>query len=73
MSYAGVDGKDTIIFIEPESGSESIPAIEEKAEDSKEATNAEESSSEEAQAAAFAPETGEINWDCPCEYSFRFL
>jgi hypothetical protein len=67
MSYARVDGKDTIIFVDPESSSEAAattPSVEEKAEDS---TNAEAQSGEQDQSAAFDPETGEINWDCPCK------
>lgn len=67
MSYARVDGKDTIIFVDPEFSSEAAAttsSVEEKAEDS---TNAEAQSGEQDQSAAFDPETGEINWDCPCK------
>jgi hypothetical protein len=63
MSYSRVDGKDTIIFVESEEHKEeNVPSTESK--DSGESSNA-----EEGQAAAFDPETGEINWDCPCKYS----
>ncbi|KAG2182689.1 hypothetical protein INT44_005669 [Umbelopsis vinacea] len=54
MSYSRVDGKDTIIFVEPEAQKEESTAP------------STESNAEEGQAAAFDPETGEINWDCPC-------
>jgi hypothetical protein len=64
MSYSRVDGKDTIIFVEPEEHKEEkAPSSEAK---DNEPTNAE---GEEGQSAAFDPETGEINWDCPCKYS----
>lgn len=62
MSYSRVDGKDTIIFVEPEEHKE------ESSTDSKD-TESPKADSEEGQAAAFDPETGEINWDCPCKYS----
>ncbi|KAG0303631.1 Oxidoreductase [Dissophora globulifera] len=55
MSYTRQeeDGKDVIMFMEPS-----------------EATTPDRSSSSSSgsqdQSAAFNPETGEINWDCPC-------
>ncbi|KAF9373795.1 Oxidoreductase [Mortierella sp. AD011] len=53
MSYTREeeDGKDVIMFMEPS-----------------EATTPDKSSSSDSkdQSAAFNPETGEINWDCPC-------
>ncbi|CAM0139060.1 putative ATP-dependent RNA helicase ucp12 [Umbelopsis sp. WA50703] len=64
MSYARVDGKDTIIFMDQESTKEAAaaaPVVEEKSEEAKESA-----AGEQDQAAAFDPETGEINWDCPC-------
>lgn len=61
MSYAAKDGKDTVIFVDKEYVDQQ-PDIEEPAKSS-------ESSGETDQAAAFDPETGEINWDCPCKYN----
>jgi hypothetical protein len=65
MSYSRVDGKDTIIFVEPEEHKEESSAAESKDTESTKADG------DEGQAAAFDPETGEINWDCPCKY-FRY-
>lgn len=62
MSYSRVDGKDTIIFVEPEEHKEESPAESKDTESTK-------ADGDEGQAAAFDPETGEINWDCPCKYS----
>ncbi|KAF9149482.1 Oxidoreductase [Linnemannia schmuckeri] len=56
MSYSRQeeDGKDTILFLEPsEATTPSSPSSS-------------SSSSPSDQSAAFNPETGEINWDCPC-------
>ncbi|KAG0250726.1 Oxidoreductase [Mortierella polycephala] len=49
------DGKDVIIFMEPS----------EATTPSKDTTSSSSDSSKD-QSAAFNPETGEINWDCPC-------
>ncbi|KAG0354128.1 hypothetical protein BC939DRAFT_439341 [Gamsiella multidivaricata] len=46
------DGKDVIIFMEP-----SEATTPDKTSSSSESKD---------QSAAFNPETGEINWDCPC-------
>ncbi|KAF9920468.1 Oxidoreductase [Linnemannia zychae] len=53
MSYARQEeeGKDTIIFLEPSPST---------------TPDSPKSSSPADQSAAFNPETGEINWDCPC-------
>ncbi|KAF9995767.1 Oxidoreductase [Entomortierella chlamydospora] len=53
MSYTREeeDGKDVIMFMEP---SEATTPDKPSSSDSKD------------QSAAFNPETGEINWDCPC-------
>lgn len=69
MSYVRVDGKDTIIFVDPETTSEAAAASPsaEKAEE----TTDDAASGEQDQTAAFDPETGEINWDCPCECTLK--
>ncbi|KAF9578728.1 Oxidoreductase, partial [Lunasporangiospora selenospora] len=46
------DGKDVIIFMEPSAATTPDPKSS--------------SSDPKDQSAAFNPETGEINWDCPC-------
>ncbi|CAO3640081.1 unnamed protein product [Cunninghamella echinulata] len=55
MAYATKDGKDTIVFVDKEyidsQEEESIPKRQSEDND---------------QSAAYDPETGEINWDCPC-------
>ncbi|KAF9121463.1 Oxidoreductase [Mortierella sp. 14UC] len=57
MSYTRQEeqGKDTVIFLEPS------PAT---TPDSPSSTSS--TSDPSSQSAAFNPETGEINWDCPC-------
>ncbi|KAG0274493.1 Oxidoreductase [Linnemannia exigua] len=57
MSYTRQEeqGKDTVIFLEPSPST---------TPDSPSSPSA--SSSPSSQSAAFNPETGEINWDCPC-------
>ncbi|KAF9904577.1 Oxidoreductase [Linnemannia zychae] len=57
MSYARQEeeGKDTIIFLEPSPST---------TPDSPSSTSS--TSDPSSQSAAFNPETGEINWDCPC-------
>ncbi|KAF9178370.1 Oxidoreductase [Haplosporangium sp. Z 767] len=57
MSYTRQeeDGKDVIMFMEPS----------EATTPSKDTTSSSSESSKD-QSAAFNPETGEINWDCPC-------
>lgn len=61
MSYAAKDGKDTIVFVDKEYVDQqpeiTAPKTEEKEEEPKD------------QGAAYDPETGEINWDCPCKNS----
>ncbi|KAF9394879.1 Oxidoreductase [Podila verticillata] len=54
MSYTREEeeGKDVIMFMEPSEATTLSPAS--TSSDSKD------------QSAAFNPETGEINWDCPC-------
>ncbi|KAF9322156.1 Oxidoreductase [Podila horticola] len=47
------EGKDVIMFMEPSEATTPSPAST-PSSDSKD------------QSAAFNPETGEINWDCPC-------
>lgn len=51
-----VEGKDTVKFVDEEQINSAAPVEEEKKQD------------ENDQSAAFNPETGEINWDCPCKY-----
>lgn len=55
MSYTREEeeGKDVIMFMEPSEATTPSPTST-PASDSKD------------QSAAFNPETGEINWDCPC-------
>ncbi|KAI9205310.1 uncharacterized protein BJ171DRAFT_501746 [Polychytrium aggregatum] len=65
MSYARreEDGKDIIVFVTKE---DSDRAFSSKS-DSQVSTKDESSSDlESSQKAAYNPETGEINWDCPC-------
>ncbi|KAI8061084.1 P-loop containing nucleoside triphosphate hydrolase protein [Gongronella butleri] len=61
MAYATKDGKDTVVFVDKEyvdsQQEESVPV-------SKEQAAADENV--DPSAAAYDPETGEINWDCPC-------
>ncbi|ORE10030.1 hypothetical protein BCV72DRAFT_247848 [Rhizopus microsporus var. microsporus] len=49
-----VEGKDTVKFVTEEEIDNAATVVEEKQEEA------------DSQAAAFNPETGEINWDCPC-------
>ncbi|CEG83843.1 Putative Mitochondrial intermembrane space import and assembly protein 40 [Rhizopus microsporus] len=49
-----VEGKDTVKFVTEEEINNAATVVEEKQEEA------------DSQAAAFNPETGEINWDCPC-------
>lgn len=64
-----VEGKDTVKFVNEEQ-------IEQAAADA--ATVTEETSKsavveDEEPASAFNPETGEINWDCPCKFFFFWM
>ncbi|RCH82307.1 Oxidoreductase [Rhizopus stolonifer] len=52
-----VEGKDTVRFIEEEQVNAAAAA---------ETESTPTESTENDQSAAFNPETGEINWDCPC-------
>ncbi|OBZ88874.1 Mitochondrial intermembrane space import and assembly protein 40 [Choanephora cucurbitarum] len=54
-----VEGKDTVKFVDEDQVNQAAAAAAET-----ESTPAE--STENDQSAAFNPETGEINWDCPC-------
>lgn len=54
-----VEGKDTIKFVDEEQINQAAAST--KPEET-------ESSTEEEPSSAFNPETGEINWDCPCKY-----
>ncbi|CAO3592173.1 unnamed protein product [Absidia cylindrospora] len=54
MAYATRDGKDTVVFVDKEYV------------DSQEEEILRESKEEKDESAAYDPETGEINWDCPC-------
>lgn len=58
MSTTVVEGKDTVKFVDEE---QIEKASEEVKEEGKENTTEDEPSS------AFNPETGEINWECPCK------
>ncbi|CEI88886.1 Putative Mitochondrial intermembrane space import and assembly protein 40 [Rhizopus microsporus] len=49
-----VEGKDTVKFVTEEEIDNAATVVEEKQEEA------------DSQSAAFNPETGEINWDCPC-------
>ncbi|SAL98622.1 hypothetical protein [Absidia glauca] len=64
MSYAAKDGKDTVVFVDKEyvdsQKEELVPSQQEKSADQ------EPQGEEKDQSAAYDPETGEINWDCPC-------
>ncbi|ORY94879.1 hypothetical protein BCR43DRAFT_494740 [Syncephalastrum racemosum] len=57
MSYAAKDGKDTIVFVDKEYVDQQPEITPPKAEEKEESKD---------QGAAYDPETGEINWDCPC-------
>lgn len=65
MSYAAKDGKDTVVFVDKDyvdsQKEETVPSQQEKAADQ------EQQGEEKDQSAAYDPETGEINWDCPCK------
>lgn len=62
MSYAKQDGKDKVLFVDKD-------YVEQQPEIEVPKSNEQESKGEENdQAAAFDPETGEINWDCPCKF-----
>ncbi|KAI8141450.1 hypothetical protein BJV82DRAFT_483941, partial [Fennellomyces sp. T-0311] len=52
------DGKDTVLFVDKE-------YVDQQAEIETPKKENEESNGKD-QAAAYDPETGEINWDCPC-------
>ncbi|KAI7873910.1 hypothetical protein K492DRAFT_175001 [Lichtheimia hyalospora FSU 10163] len=59
MSYAKEDGKDKVLFVDKE-------YVEQQPEIQVPKSNEQESKEQDNdQAAAFDPETGEINWDCP--------
>lgn len=61
MSYAKQDGKDKVLFVDKD-------YVEQQPEIEVPKSNEQESKGEDNdQAAAFDPETGEINWDCPCK------
>ncbi|ORZ15288.1 P-loop containing nucleoside triphosphate hydrolase protein [Absidia repens] len=62
MSYAAKDGKDTVVFVDKEyvDNQQEETVTPSQKEDT--ATAEEEND----QSAAYDPETGEINWDCPC-------
>lgn len=67
MSYAKQDGKDTVLFVDKD-------YVEQQPEIEVPKSNDQESKQDNNdQAAAFDPETGEINWDCPCKSFFGFL
>ncbi|CAO3628853.1 unnamed protein product [Mucor hiemalis] len=57
MSNTIVEGKDTVKFVNEEEINQASKVVEEKKEQVEEI---------EEPASAFNPETGEINWDCPC-------
>jgi hypothetical protein len=54
-----VEGKDTIKFVDEEQIDQAAAASSKPEQEKPEA--------EEEPASAFNPETGEINWDCPCK------
>ncbi|KAF9907084.1 Oxidoreductase [Linnemannia zychae] len=56
MSYTREEGKDVIMFFEPSAATTPDPTP----------SSSSTSSDPRDQSAAFNPETGEINWDCPC-------
>ncbi|KAI9314254.1 hypothetical protein BX666DRAFT_1971778 [Dichotomocladium elegans] len=62
MSYAAKDGKDTVLFVDKEYVDQQPDIEPSKAS----ASSSDNTSGENDQSAAFDPETGEINWDCPC-------
>lgn len=65
MSSTIVEGKDTVKFVNEEEINQAAAAASVVVEEKKE--QAEETEQEEP-ASAFNPETGEINWDCPCKF-----
>ncbi|KAF7730392.1 Oxidoreductase [Apophysomyces ossiformis] len=67
MSYAVKDGKDVVLFVDSEyvENQETVEKKEDKVEDKVE-DKAEDKAEDKDQSAAYDPETGEINWDCPC-------
>ncbi|KAI8981940.1 hypothetical protein BDF20DRAFT_441953 [Mycotypha africana] len=64
MSNTVVDGKDTIKFVDEEDVRQTADTA--TAPDTNEHEDKKSEGEEEGQSAAFNPETGEINWDCPC-------
>lgn len=61
MSNTIVEGKDTVKFVNEEEINQASKVVEEKKEQVEET---------EEPASAFNPETGEINWDCPCKFIY---
>ncbi|KAG0270639.1 Oxidoreductase [Linnemannia exigua] len=57
MSYSREEDKDVIMFLEPSPATTPDPTP---------SSTSSASSEPRDQSAAFNPETGEINWDCPC-------
>lgn len=66
MSNTVVEGKDTIKFFDEQE----INQAAAEAEANTTSEQKEEQQKEEEPASAFNPETGEINWDCPCKYLY---
>ena len=65
------EDKDTIIFVTKEvdestSSSSSLPHDSKSSSSSSSSTSPSDSEKDSSQAEAYNPETGEINWDCPC-------
>jgi len=66
------DGKDIIIFVEPSEATRSSPSTQASSSSSRGSISEEgyddneHDKEERHRSAAFDPETGEINWDCPC-------
>ncbi|KAI9022128.1 hypothetical protein CLU79DRAFT_751327 [Phycomyces nitens] len=56
MSFGTKEGKDTVLFVDKEYVDNQTPVEPVKSAEPE----------ENDQAAAYDPETGEINWDCPC-------
>lgn len=66
MSYCRKeeDGKDILLFVEKEE--EEVKKKEQQESSTTEESTEEPTSTEDQAQQAYNPETGEINWDCPC-------
>ncbi|KAI8083463.1 hypothetical protein BDF21DRAFT_360109 [Thamnidium elegans] len=61
-----VEGKDTVKFVDEEQIERAAAGAANEEETKPEESKEKSTQEEEEPASAFNPETGEINWDCPC-------